>query len=95
VQFVLDIVSNLEELRHAGAAFLVVDLETAITFANLALSSKDQAVIDRNRRNALKAYHSVSNLASKSYLNEVEAKAVSTLLGQLKEKLALLGEEIE
>jgi hypothetical protein len=91
---VLDIVSSLEELRHAGAAFLVADLETAITFTNLALSSKDEVVIDRNRRNALKAYHSVSNLAAKSHLDEAETKAVSALLGQLKEKLALLGEEI-
>lgn len=54
----LDIVSNLEELRHAGLT------------------------------------KSVSSLASKVYLNEVEAKPVFMLLGQLKEKLALLGEEI-
>jgi len=42
---VLDIVSNLEQPRHAGAAVLLADLETAITFTNLALSSKGQAVI--------------------------------------------------
>jgi hypothetical protein len=90
---VLDIVSNLEELRHTGAEFLIVDLETAMTFANLALNSKDQAVIDRNRRNAVKAYHSVSKLASRTHLNEADAKAVSARLGQLKEKLALLGDE--
>jgi len=91
---VLDIVSNLEELRHAGAAFLVADLETAITFANLALGSEDQTVIDRNRRNALKAYHSVTKLASKGHLNEAETKAVSTLLGQLRQKLIQLGEKV-
>ena len=50
----LDIVSSLGDLRHAGAEFLIADLQTAITFTDIALRSKDEAVIDRNRRNARK-----------------------------------------
>jgi hypothetical protein len=86
--------ASLEELRRTGAEFLIADLEMGITFTELALSSKDQAVIVRNRRNALKAYDTVSKLAPKSRLNEAESKAVTALLARLKEKLVLLGEEV-
>ena len=89
----VDIVSSLENLRHVGAQFLIADLETAITFTNIALTAKDQSVINRNRRNALKAYHSILNLASKSRLSEADADAVSTLLARLKAKLVQLAEK--
>jgi hypothetical protein len=89
----VDILSSLEDLRHAGAEFLIADLQTGITFTDIALRSKDEAVIDRNRRSALKAYYAVSRLAAGSHLSEADGKAVGAILARLKEKLASLGEE--
>lgn len=87
--------SYLDQLRHTGAEFLIADLETAVTFADIALNSTESDVIGRNRGNALTAYRTVAGFAAKSPMNEEDAGAVSALLARLKEKLALLGATVE
>jgi hypothetical protein len=79
-------------LDRAGAEFLKVDVETALTFSQTALEAIDGEKRERNRRSARKAYDTVVRLRAKIDLSDAESKDLDFHLQRLKSELIQLGE---
>ncbi len=79
-------------LNRAGADFLKVDVQTALTFTRIALQTKDPASRRRNRNSACKAYDTVLRLISKVQLSDSDARILGSNLERLKSELRELGE---
>lgn len=72
--------------------FLKTELETGITFADLALSAKYADKLERNKANARKAYDTALKFIDK--LKPEDASDLDTLFKHLRSKLRELGESI-
>ena len=53
---------NIFALHRAGVAFLLIDLDLAMTFLDIADTSRSAETVCRNRQHARTAYESVSVL---------------------------------
>jgi hypothetical protein len=81
------------ELNRTRAEFLKVDVQTALTFAAIALQSEnDLGKRRRNQRNARRGYDTILRLVQKVSLNEADAEMLTRNLGRLKSELQELGE---
>jgi hypothetical protein len=80
------------ELNQKSADFLKVDIETALTFSNLALQTYDPIRKRRNRVNARKGYDTIVRFMAKVPLVEEDVRYLSNKLEQLKSNLQILGE---
>lgn len=82
------------QFNRAGIDFLKVDVATAMTFAQTALSTGDPVKRRRNQRSARKAYDTVLRMATKVTLRDHDAEELKQALQQLNAKLKQLGEAI-
>ena len=100
----MDSKENLErsrELQHqtkdAGLAFLMTDLDTALTFAQSALQAgNDSDKKMRNQTNARKGYDAILHLSRRiaPLCTEVEKQDLERKFGILKDALEQLGEKL-
>ncbi len=90
-----EILASDADLKRTSAEFLKVDVETALTFADIALKSHDNQVKkDRNRMNARRAYDMISRFVQKIPLTEADAFFLASALQRLKSRLEILGEDL-
>jgi hypothetical protein len=85
------LLENIDALNHTGAEFLIVDLDTAHTFMDLAETSEDEITVARNYRNARKAYNTVLDFLSKLALVSSDRRAVESKLAVVKARLEAVG----
>jgi hypothetical protein len=81
-----------EQSNRVGADFLKVDLETALTFVQVALTTEDLATRERNRKSARGAYDTVLKFTKKLHLSESDVTELKRDLRRLKADLLRLGE---
>lgn len=80
-------------VNRAGADFLRIDVQTALTFSGIALkSNSDEAKRRRNRKSARRGYDAILRLMEKVQLTTSEARSMSRNLTRLKSELRELGE---
>lgn len=88
-----EILAVAARANRAGADFLRIDVQTALTFSGIALQSgSDEEKRRRNRKSARKGYDSISRLIEKVQLSTREARDISRSLTRLKSELRQLGE---
>jgi hypothetical protein len=83
-----------QAFEGAGARFILAELDLAITFCQIGLTSRSTAHAIRNALNAERALDAVTRMKKRIRLNEVEEQEVasktftlSALLEQLKNRL--------
>jgi len=83
---------NLE----TGLQFLLVEIDTGLTFARIAHAAQGSSArkFERNLKNARKAYDSALRFRRTSVLEPEQKTAVDTKLEELKTALQGLGEEL-
>jgi hypothetical protein len=81
------------DLNRSGAEFLCADLDTALTFTDIAASEdRDAETRHRNRENARKAYFTVLKLSGKIVFKPNERTVFDEKLAAVKGALERLGE---
>jgi hypothetical protein len=73
--------------------FLLVDLDTAVTFMNIAETTGDEETRQRNCQNARRAYDTVLQLMQKATLNDAQNKAIRKKLALLRIRLEAVGQK--
>lgn len=82
-----------KDLNRNGVEFLLADLDTALTFTNIAASAdRDEETRRRNRENARKAYDTVLKLSKKFALKPEEKMVFDEKLQTLRRALERLGQ---
>ena len=89
-----EFLANLQDATRASVNFLKTDLETALTFSGIALSTQDPKKRDRMRQNARKAYDTVIRFMKRLDLNAADSQIIFAYLRRLKSELATLGEPL-
>lgn len=88
-----EILSSAAQLNRTSIDFLKIDLQTALTFSQIALQSNaDAEKRRRNRKNARKGYDTIVRLAEKVSLSDRDGRYISRNLERLKSELQQLGE---
>lgn len=84
-----------ESFDGTGARFIIAELDLAITFCQIALTSRSALRADRNVENANRALEAVARMRQRIRLTQDEEKEVtektstlSSLLEQLKSRLS-------
>lgn len=85
---------NLRETSAARTHFLRTELHAGLSFSKIALESKDQSRIDRNRTNARKAYDTLLRFVPDAILSTEETKEINSQMAALKAALRQLGEDL-
>jgi len=81
------------QLNRTSTDFLKVDLETALTFAGIALqNASDSVKRQRNQRNARRGYDMIVRLVGKVALSDEDTRFLARNLSRLKTELQQLGE---
>ena len=88
----VDHAEAVKKFRDATLTFLLTELGTAETFAEIASESEDGEKTARNRQNARKAYDTL--LRFMPLLSPEDSSNLLEKLNSLKSKLIELGEEI-
>lgn len=84
---------RLDQAERTGAAFLITDLEVAMTLIRIASNAaEDSEKRIRNRANARHAYDAVSRISSHAVLTDEERQDVDEKLAELRSALQGLGE---
>jgi len=83
--------------RRSGAEFIMVDVELAFTFLEVARTSTVPATAKRNQKNARAAYDSILRLLPRSMaaFSVAEQMALHRKLEELKSRLKHLGESFD
>ena len=81
------------QLNETNVEFLKIDVQTALTFTNLALTSDNPEIINRNRKSARKAYDTILNLRARVTFTPSEEGYMAEMLSRLKNELKSLGEK--
>ncbi|HYX52221.1 MAG TPA: hypothetical protein VE783_02140 [Candidatus Limnocylindrales bacterium] len=81
---------------HMGKGFLLTELRTGITFANVALTAPkyDPGKLSRNRKNARKAYDTFCKFRDRVALSTSDLAELEEIATQLRSALQQLGENI-
>jgi hypothetical protein len=79
---------------HAELKFVKAELKAGLTFSLIALQSKSQAKIARNRADARKAYDTLVRFSDKSPLSIEGVEEFANLLAKLKSNLLQLSENL-
>jgi hypothetical protein len=87
-----EILASRNRLNQASAEFLKIDVETALTFSQIARESQDSWKRQRNRDNARKGYETILRLIDKVNLTDDDARFLADRLEELRFNLRILGE---
>lgn len=79
-------------MNRAGVHFLKIDLETALTFLDIARRTQDKGRQERNRRAARRAYDTIVKFMARVKLGDEESHTLVVGLEQLKCALEKSGE---
>ena len=82
-----------QQLNATNADFLRIDVETALTFSQMALETDNPEKRDRNRRNARKAYDTITHLRGKVVFTAAQEEHMNEKTEHLKRDLTKLGEK--
>ena len=80
------------DLNTTSIEFLLTDLETALTFMDVARTSGDQEIKQRNHTNAHLAYDTVIRFLPKVKPTAAQQQAIDEKLSLLKARLEAVGE---
>jgi hypothetical protein len=80
------------DLNTTSIEFLLTDLDTALTFLDVAQTSGDQEVKQRNHTNARLAYDTVTRFLPKVKPTAAQQQAIDEKLTLLKARLEAVGE---
>ncbi len=83
---------NAEPLNRVQAGFISIDLDIALTFAQIALQTREREKAIRNQHNARKAYDTVLRYVGTANLSRFEQENLTRKLALLKTALRSLGE---
>ena len=83
---------NPLSISHNAFEFLLTDLDTGLTFMDVADSTRNMAVRRRNHANARRAYDSVVRFMRNLSLDDTQRKALAERLALLKSRLENVGE---
>lgn len=86
--------SLLARANRAGAQFLLVDVEVALTLSGLALKANTAEKRERQSATALKAYSTMMRLRKNLDLNEAERGKLDAGLHRLRGELRQLGKKL-
>jgi hypothetical protein len=87
------IVDLTEDFSASGFEFLMTEVGTGLTFAEIALGAGDDLdKIERNTLNARKAYEAVLRFRDRVQMSEVQSEALDRKIKQLRTDLLQLGE---
>ena len=86
--------SAIEDANTASVNFLKIDLETALTFSQMALRTSDPTGRHRNARAARRAYDTIMRLREQVHPGRVDSELLSKNLRLLKADLVRLGEHV-
>jgi hypothetical protein len=89
-----DLAAAIFDSHRTGAAFLLTDLDLAMTFLDLANTSRIAGIVRRNRRNARTAYDSVLRFLPRLVLTAAERQRIEEKLSELKGRLEAVGEQV-
>lgn len=81
-----------ERMNRAGAEFLKIDMETALTFVQIARETGNDSRKRRNVRAARTAHDTALKLMPKLDLTVEDAQVLKSRLGRLRSELEALGE---
>jgi hypothetical protein len=84
----------VEKFRNATLGFINTELETAETFADLALQSDDVEKISRTRAHARKGYDEARRFLAAISLTLEEEKTIASKMKTVESKLLELGETL-
>lgn len=82
---------TIEESNHAGKGFLLVEMDAASTFLDVAGTTAQPDVARRNRDHAHEAYVTILRYLDRVRFEEGEKSAFDSRLGVLRERLAEIG----
>ena len=88
---------HLDAMKNIASGeidFLRAEAQTGLTFAKIALSSRHQDKIARNRANARKAYDTLVRFLPQGNATPEGRKEVKAKIAELKSLLQQLGEDI-
>jgi len=81
-----------EQSNRAGADFIRIDSEAALTFSGIALDARDEDKRRRTTRVARRAYEMITQLRENIKLSVIENAKLESNLNRLKSELQTLGE---
>lgn len=82
------------DMLAAENQFLRAELRAGLTFSRIALRSKQESKVERNRVNARKAYEALLRFIPGTKLSEESAREINSEMAQLKADLRQLGEDV-
>jgi len=83
-----------EQFQANQVQFLLTELETGITFCNVAKSSADPEKIKRNVANACEAYKTLLRFAGRAHFDANSKSEFDNKLERLKSRLRDLGQHV-
>jgi hypothetical protein len=81
------------QMNETNVEFLKIDVETALIFTQLALTSENRDKVNRNRRSARKAYDTILRLRRHVTFTPSQEGYMVEMMSRLKNELELLGEK--
>ena len=84
----------MKNIESGEIEFLRAEAQTGLTFAKIALSSRHQDKIDRNRANARKAYDTLLRFSPHGNATPEGWEDIKAKIEELKSHLQQLGEEV-
>lgn len=83
-----------EQFERNKGDFILVEVESGLTFAKVALDAEDEEKLNRNRKNARKAYDTACRFLQESVIKDEELRRKAlTGLAELRRDLQELGEK--
>jgi hypothetical protein len=82
-----------QQLNATNVDFLKIDVETALTFTQLALATDNKEKKERNRKNARKAYDTILRMWNSVTLTPSQEGYIHEKMSRLKSDLDLLDEK--
>ena len=89
-----EILASRARLNQASADFLKIDVQTALTFCQIARETHDLRKKLRNRHHARQGYDAILRLRQRVILTEEEALDLAENLEKLRGQLVKLGEAL-
>jgi hypothetical protein len=85
------VAERLSEANQKGVEFLLVELDTAFTFIDVAGTANNPEAAERNYQHALNAYNVVLRFLPRVSLEAAQQAAIAEKLARLKTRLKAAG----